>query len=269
MPAKSTLPKLETLSTHFVDDEILVVTLDRPNAGNALNTQMGRDLIALFTQLEDDPGPARVIIFTGSGEKIFCAGGDLKERDGMTNEQWLHQHRLFERAFWAVLDCALPVIGAINGHAFGGGLEFALGCDFAYAASEARFALPEVKLGIMPGGGGTQNLTRAAGTRRAKELILTGREFTAQKGVEWGIFNEAYPRKDLMPAVLETARMMAANAPISVRQAKKSIHHGSQMDLTRALWFEVETYNRMVFSQDRLEGVKAFNEKRKPKYKGK
>jgi enoyl-CoA hydratase/carnithine racemase len=263
------LPKLETLKAEMVESEILLVTLNRPGDANALNTQMGRDLIRLFFELEDDPGAARVVVMTGSGERFFCAGGDLKERNGMTNDAWLAQHRIFERAFWAVVDCALPVIGAINGHAFGGGLEFALCCDFAYAAKEARFALPEVKLGIMPGGGGTQNMTRAAGMRRAKELILTGREFSAEKGVDWGIFNEAYPRAELMERVLETARLMAANAPISLRQAKKAIHHGSQMDLTRAFWFEIEAYNRMVFTEDRLEGVKAFNEKRKPNYKGK
>jgi enoyl-CoA hydratase/carnithine racemase len=263
------MPAFETLKTEMVEAEILLVTINRPDEANALNTQMGRDLIALCRKLEDEPGDARVVVLTGSGERFFCAGGDLKERNGMSNEQWLDQHRIFERAFWGVVDCALPVIGAINGHAFGGGLEFALCCDFAYAAKEARFALPEVKLGIMPGGGGTQNLNRAAGVRRAKELILTGREFTAEKGVAWGIFNEAYPRKELMGAVLETARLMAANAPISLRQAKKAIQHGSQMDLTRAFWFEIEAYNRMVFTEDRLEGVKAFNEKRKPKYRGK
>jgi enoyl-CoA hydratase/carnithine racemase len=263
------LPRLETLRTELVEEAILLVTLNRPDDANALNTQMGKDLVQLFFALEDDPGAARVAIITGAGERFFCAGGDLKERNGMTNDQWLAQHRIFERAFWAVIDCALPVIGAINGHAFGGGLEFALCCDFAYAAKEARFALPEVKLGIMPGGGGTQNLARAVGTRRAKELILTGRELTADQGVEWGIFNATLPRKELMAAVLDTARAIAANAPISTRQAKKAIHHGSQMDLTRGLWFEIEAYNRMVFTEDRLEGVKAFNEKRRPRYKGK
>jgi enoyl-CoA hydratase len=271
MPAANPLTKLKlaTLKVEMVEEEILLVTLNRPADANALNTQMARDLIKLFFQIEDDPGAARVVVMTGAGERFFCAGGDLKERNGMTNEAWLAQHRLFERAFWAVVDCALPVLGAINGHAFGGGLEFALCCDFAYAAKEARFALPEVKLGIMPGGGGTQNMNRAAGVRRAKELVLTGRDFTADKGVAWNIFNEAYPRVELMDKIMETARMMADNAPISVRQAKKAIQHGSQMDLTRAFWFEIEAYNRMVFTEDRLEGVKAFNEKRKPKYKGK
>ena len=262
------LPTCSTLKSEIVDDAILLVTLDREGAGNALNTAMGRDLIALFAGLEDDPGPARVVVMTGAGQKAFCAGADLKERKGMSNEDWLAQHRIFERAFWAIVDCALPVIAAVNGHAFGGGLEMALSCDFAYAANEGRYALPEVKLGIMPGGGGTQMMARAAGTRRAKELILTGREFTAAQGVEWGIFNDALPRAKILTSALDTARAIAANAPISVRQAKKAIHHGAQMDLTRGLWFEIEAYNRMVFSEDRHEGITAFNEKRKPRYKG-
>jgi enoyl-CoA hydratase/carnithine racemase len=262
------LPAYSTLRTQTVDDAILLVTLDREAVGNALNTAMGRDLIALFSSLEDDPGGTRVVVLTGAGEKAFCAGADLKERKGMSNEDWLAQHRIFERAFWAIVDCALPVIAAVNGHAFGGGLELALSCDFAYGASEGRYALPEVKLGIMPGGGGTQMMARAAGTRRAKELILTGREFTASQAVEWGLFNAAIPRAEVVSTALDTACAIAGNAPISVRQAKKAVHHGAQMDLTRGLWFEIEAYNRMVFSHDRQEGITAFNEKRKPRYEG-
>ena len=162
----------------------------------------------------------------------------------------------------------MPVIAAVNGIAFGGGCELALCCDFIYASREAHFALPEVTRGIMPGAGGTQNLPRAVGERRAKELILTGKPFTAEDAHRWGMVNEVCEPAELMPRVLEVARTICDNAPISVRQAKKAIHFGLQVDLVTGLAFEVQAYDRMISTEDRLEGVRAFNEKRKPKFKG-
>jgi enoyl-CoA hydratase/carnithine racemase len=167
------------------------------------------------------------------------------------------------------MEFPLPVIAAVNGHAFGGGLEIALCCDFIYASRAARFALPEVRLGIMPGGGGTQNLARAAGERRAKELVLSGRQFTAEEGLAWGIFNRACEAGTVLNEAFETAKAIAENAPLSVRQAKKSIRYGSQTDLLTGYRFEIEAYNRLVDTEDRREGVRAFNEKRKPVFRGK
>jgi enoyl-CoA hydratase/carnithine racemase len=166
----------------------------------------------------------------------------------------------------ALMELPLPVIAALNGHAFGGGLELALCCDFIYASNAARFALPEVRLGIMPGGGGTQNLARAAGERRAKELVLSGQHFSAEEGAAWGIFNKACDKP--LADALVVASAIAENAPLSVRQAKKSIHYGAQMDLLTGYRFEIEAYNRLVDTEDRREGVRAFNEKRKPVFKG-
>jgi enoyl-CoA hydratase len=257
-----------TLRLETPQPGILLVTLNRPEAANALNTQMGRDLEDLWTALIAAPGDTRCIILTGAGERVFCAGGDLKERHGMSDAEWVAQHEIFERQYWRLLDCPVPVIAAVNGHAFGGGLEMALACDFAYAVPEARFALPEVSLGIMPGAGGTQFLPRAVGERRAKEIILTARPFGAAEALEWGIFNRLVPRAELMGETLSAAAAIAANAPISVRQAKKAIHHGLQMDLKNGLMFEIEAYNRMVGTEDRLEGVRAYNEKRNPAFKG-
>lgn len=168
-------PDYATLQLDSDGPHLLVVTLNRPQAGNALKTQMGRDLHDLWTRLTEDAGELRCIVLTGAGGKVFCAGGDLKERHGMTREQWQRQHELFERMYWALTDLPLPVIAAVNGHAYGGGFEMMLSCDFAYASDAARFALTEVTLGIMPGAGGTQNLPRAIGERRAKEILLTGR----------------------------------------------------------------------------------------------
>jgi enoyl-CoA hydratase/carnithine racemase len=246
---------------------ILVVTLNRPEVLNAINTQMGRDLYALWTTLAAEPGDTRCVVLTGAGSRAFCAGGDLKERDGMTQAAWQAQHELFERGFVALMELPLPVIAAVNGDAYGGGLETALACDFIYASRGARFAQSEVRLGIMPGGGGTQNLPRAVGERRAKELILTARAFSAEEGAAWGLVNKVCDNP--LEEALATARAIAGNAPLSVRQAKKSIHYGLQTDLLTGYRFEIEAYNRLVDTEDRHEGVRAFNEKRKPLFRGK
>jgi len=206
-------------------------------------------------------------VLTGAGDRAFCAGADLKERDGMTETVWRAQHEIFERAFMALMELPLPIIAAVNGHAFGGGLEMALCCDFIYAARSARMALSETRLGLMPGGAGTQNLPRAAGERRAKELIMTAQAFDAQQGYEWGIVNRVCDK--VVEDALATAGKISENAPLAVRQAKKSVHYGLQMDLLTGYRFEIEAYNRLVDTDDRREGVRAFNEKRKPKFQGK
>ena len=186
----------------------------------------------------------------------------------MSDAAWQAQHEIFERAYWALMDCPIPVIAAVNGHAYAGGLEMVLASDFAYAAEGVRFALTEVTIGIMPGAGGTQNLPRAVGERRAKEIILTGLPFTAQQALEWGIVNAIHAPEALFAAALVTAERIAGNAPLSVRQAKKSIHYGLQMDLRTAFRFEIEAYHRLVGTEDRREGIASFNEKRRPLFKG-
>jgi enoyl-CoA hydratase/carnithine racemase len=247
---------------------VLQVQLHRPPARNALNTQMGLDLRALFGPLQFTPGSWRCIVITGEGDKAFCAGGDLKERQGMSDADWKLQHAIFEEAYYAVLDCSVPVIAAVNGAAFGGGCELALMCDFIYAADHARFALPEAGLGIIPGCGGTQTLARAVGERRAKELVLTGKPFDAQQAQLWGMVNLVCPGAELLSTALACAQQMADNAPLSVRQAKKAIHQGLQGDLRSGLNYEVAAYMPLIHTQDRREGTLAFNEKRKPRFTG-
>jgi enoyl-CoA hydratase/carnithine racemase len=261
-------PAYETLALQSAGPHVLVVRLNRPGALNALNTQMGRDTLGLWTRLAAEPGELRCAVLTGAGERAFCSGGDLKERDGMTVAAWQAQHEIFERSFVALVECPLPVIAAVNGHAFGGGLEMALCCDFIYASRAARFAQSEVRLGIMPGGMGTQNLARAVGERRAKELTLSARAFSAEEGAAWGLVNKLCEPGKVLDEALATAQAIAENAPLAVRQAKKSIHYGLQADLLTGYRFEVEAYNRLVGTEDRLEGVRAFNEKRKPDFKG-
>ena len=257
-----------TLALDRPAEHVLRVQLNRPAFSNAMNTQMGRDILDLWQKINAAPNRYRCIILTGSGERAFCAGGDLKERHGMTDEAWQAQHLIFEQAVHALLACPIPVIGAINGAAYGGGCEIALCCDFAYAADTARFALTEVTLGIMPGAGGTQNLPRAVGERRAKELILTGRPFSAADAMAWGMLNGVCPPGDLQATVLGVASVIAGNAPIATRQIKHSIHYGLQMDAHTGRLFEIEAYNRLVPTDDRREGVAAFNEKRRPRFTG-
>jgi enoyl-CoA hydratase len=258
----------ETIAVERPDDNILLVTLNRPDASNAMNTRMGLDLMEVFEGLSIHLEGLRAIVLTGRGEKAFCAGGDLKERNGMTDEAWQSQHAIFERMVRAIMGCPIPLIAAVNGAAYGGGCEIAAAADFVYASTNARFALTEVTLGIMPGAGGTQNLSRAVGERRAKELILSGLPFSAVEAEAWGLVNRVLPSAELFDAALAIARRIAGNGPIAVRQAKQSIHRGMQMSLWDGLAFEIEAYNRTVPTEDRREGVLAFNQRRKPDFQG-
>jgi enoyl-CoA hydratase/carnithine racemase len=258
----------ETLALSEPARDVLQVTLNRPSVANAMNTQMGLDLLDVFSDLFGRPDAYRAVVVTGAGERAFCAGGDLKERQGMSDETWQAQHLIFERMIRAVLEAPMPVIAAVNGAAYAGGCEIALGCDFIYAARSARFALTEVTIGIMPGAGGTQTLPRAVGLRRAKEILLTGRPFSAEQGYEWGMVNRLCEPGAVVQEAIETASAIAANAPISIRQAKRSMHYGINMSLADGMLFEIEAYNRMVPTDDRREGIASFNEKRKPVFKG-
>lgn len=262
------MSEFEAISVKKMDGEVLLATLDRPEAANATNTVMGRELLKLFEGFSVSPDAARCIVLTGRGEKAFCAGGDLKERKGMNDREWQAQHLVFERLIRAMLGCPIPVIAAVNGAAYAGGCEIAAAADFIYAANHARFALTEVTLGIIPGAGGTQNLTRAVGERRAKELILTGSPFTATEAHAWGFVNRICEPDALLDAALETARRIGGNGPIAVRQAKQAIGRGVQMSIWDGLAFEIEAYNRCVPTEDRREGVLAFNEKRSPVFRG-
>ncbi len=261
-------PAYETITLEIGSDKVGIITMNRPEALNSMNTLMMRELRDCFMQFYIDPNQAACLIMTGAGERGFCTGADLKERKGMTDETWRQQHALVEQLARAMMDCPVPIIAAVNGHAYAGGLEIALACDFVYAADHARFALTEVTLGIIPGLMGTQNLPRAVGVRRAKEIILTGTPFSAADGLAWGMINKVVPMAQLREEVLAVARKIASNAPVSVRQAKKSMDKAGDLSRADGYAFEIEAYNRTVTTADRQEGINAFNEKRKPVYKG-
>ena len=165
----------------------------------------------------------RAVVLTGRGEKAFCAGADLKERQGISEDEWREQHAVLQQAMRAMVSCAVPVISAVNGVAYGGGLELVLASDFAYACDSAVFAQSEVKLGIMPGAMGTQNLSRAVGLRRAKELTFSGRSFTAEDGLGGGLLNRVLSQDELLSETIRVAEDIALNAPLSVRGSKAAI----------------------------------------------
>jgi enoyl-CoA hydratase/carnithine racemase len=260
--------EFNTLRVCVGEDRVGIVTMCRPEVLNAMNTQMIRDLRDCFMRLYVDQNEAMCLVLTGEGDRGFCAGADLKERRGMTDDQWRRQHAIVEQAIRAIMDCPIPIIAAVNGAAFAGGMELALACDFIYAAERAKFALTEVTLGIMPGAGGTQNLPRAVGVRRAKEIILAGQPFTATEALAWGMVNKVVASDKLMDEVLQVARRIAANAPVSLRQAKKALDKATELDRMSGYAFEIEAYNRTITTEDRQEGIAAFNEKRRPKFKG-
>jgi enoyl-CoA hydratase/carnithine racemase len=228
---------------------------------------MMKDLRALWQALYVDAEKARCVILTGEGEKAFCAGADLKERNNLDVETWKSQHAILEEAMMAMVQCPIPIIAAVNGYAFGGGLELVLASDFAYASIHATFAFPETKIGIIPGAMGTQNLPRSCGVRRAKEICFTGSPFSAVEALNWGIVNKLSEPHQLLSDVLSVALLISEKAPLATRQVKKALN-ASQPDLLSGYQFEIEAYNLLIPTRDRLEGVQAFNEKRKPKFTG-
>jgi len=261
-----------TTYTHLLversaDGHVVTVVLNRPDQMNAMNTAMGEDLLACFETLARDPD-ARAVVFTGAGDRAFCAGGDLKERNGMTDAQWRAQHVVFEQAALRVLRSPAPVVAAVEGFALAGGCELALLADFIVASETAVFGVPETTLGIFPGIGGTQLLPRIVGAPLAKELIFTGRRIRADEARAAGLVNHLVPAGQARAKATEIAATIARNGPIAVRQAKKAIAYGSETDLETAMILAIEAYNATVVTEDRLEGVRAFNEKRTPQFRG-
>jgi enoyl-CoA hydratase len=264
--APEDLPVPETILIDEPADGVACITFNRPDAANALNTRMGEELAEAWMTL-GARADLRCVILAAAG-RHFCAGADLKERNGMSDETWSAQHKIFETMARAQLSVPVPVIAAVSGAAMGGGCEMTLACDFAYASETARFGLPEVGLGIMPGLGGTQLLRRCAGERRALELLTTGRPFTAAQALDYGVVNGVTAPDALMDTVLAVAAEIAAKAPLSVRALKHVVREGAAMDLAAAMEMELSAYNRLFKTADRREGVASFNEKRTPAFKG-
>lgn len=250
-----------------VREHVAYVTLNRPEALNAVNWEMAEGLIDLFRRLprEDDVWAA---VLRSACDRAFCVGADLKERKALPMEKVRVLRSMLEEAHDLVCFFPKPILAAVNGYVLGGGLEFALACDFLIASEDAVFGLPEVSLGIIPGGGGTQLLPRLIGRARAKEMIFTARRFDAAEAERRGLVVRVVPKGKLDEEVEKMARAIAANAPISLRQAKRAVDRGLDADLASGLRLEREAYNVTLATEDRNEGLRAFAEKRKPRFQG-
>lgn len=251
-----------------IEQGIAIVTLSRADAANALSVHMLKELRETLETIQYHQG-VRVVIVTGQGDKAFCAGADLKERNGMNEIEVRRTVAMIGQTVTMFESLAQPVIAAINGVAFGGGLELALACDIRLASSHAKMGLTEASLGIIPGAGGTQRLPRLIGLGKAKELIFTARRLSAIEAKEYGIVEHVVAPEELLFKAKELASEMAKNAPLSLVQAKKAMNEGLQTDIHTALQIESLAYSRLLHTEDRLEGLNAFKEKRTPVYQGK
>lgn len=245
---------------------IAIVTVNRPDKLNALNIPTRREILRAFEQLKTDD-EVRVVIITGAGPKSFIAGADINEFAGMTA---IKQRDVMKsgRAFDSVEDFPKPVIAMINGFALGGGCELAMSCDIRVASSNAKLGQPEIKLGIIPGGGGTQRLTRLVGEGKAMELILTGDMISADEAKQLGLVNHVFAPEELEAKTLELANKIAELSPIAVAMAKASVKNAARMNLREGLDSEIDLFALCFSSEDKEEGVRAFIEKRKAEFKG-
>jgi enoyl-CoA hydratase/carnithine racemase len=247
-------------------NHVAYVTLNRPTALNALSTVLRRDLKQFFTDIQADHD-TRLLVITGAG-RAFCAGADIKEwREPTSMVEDRGDRRLLN--FWdAMSRCEHPIIAAINGYALGGGCELAMCCDIRIASDQAQLGLTEVTLGIIPGGGGTQRLPRLVGRGKALELILTGKRIDAHEALRLGLVEQVVPHDHLMAAVEELAQTIISRAPLAVKYAKEAIVRGLALPLAEGLKVEAELYTLLRTTEDRMEGARAFKEKRPPQFKG-
>ncbi|HLR80455.1 MAG TPA: enoyl-CoA hydratase [Bacillota bacterium] len=251
-----------------IDRNVAQITLNRPSAHHALSKQMLDELNQVVRKISIDPSIYCTII-TATGEKSFCAGADLKERRGMTDEQVVDAVRYIGETVSNIEKMPMPVIAALNGVAFGGGLELALACDLRLAANHVKMGLTETSLAIIPGAGGTQRLSRLIGIGQAKRLIYTAKPIDAEEAFDLRLVERVVSSDSLLNEAVQWAKTIAQNGPIALRQAKTSINRGMEVDLETGLAIEHLCYKETIPTKDRLEGLVAFKEKRTPQYQGK
>ncbi|MFQ6128638.1 MAG: enoyl-CoA hydratase/isomerase family protein [Thermoplasmata archaeon] len=244
-----------------------ILTVDRPPV-NAMSTEMVQEIGEAFKELENDD-EVKVIIITGGGNYAFIAGADVKEMEGIDPEKGYDLVRAGQKVFWDIEHGSKPVIAAINGMALGGGNELAMACDIRIASDRARFGQPEVNLGLFPAYGGTQRLPRLVGKAIAKEMIFTGRTLRAQEALKIGLINQVVPDGEELRAAKDMAMQIMSKAPIAVRMAKKAINQGLDVDYEKAFEVEAECFREIGKTEDLMEGIRAFIEKRQPEFKGK
>ncbi|MFE4674989.1 enoyl-CoA hydratase/isomerase family protein [Streptomyces sp. NPDC056721] len=243
------------------------LVLDRPKAMNAVSSAMAVSVGEACASLALDAG-ARVVVVSSSASRAFCVGADLKERNSFSDAELLRQRPVTRGAYGGVLELPMPVIAAVHGFALGGGFELALACDLIVADETAVVGLPEVSVGVIPGGGGTQLLPRRVGAARAAELIFSARRVEAREALEMGLVDQVVGVGGDREAALELAGRIAANSPVGLRAAKRALRVGYGLDLRAGLEVEDAAWRSVAFSGDRAEGVAAFNEKRAPQWPG-
>ncbi|MCM2358771.1 MAG: enoyl-CoA hydratase-related protein [Geobacteraceae bacterium] len=251
-----------------ISDGVATLTVNRPQALNALNSELLTELECALYGLEQDSA-VKAVVITGAGEKAFVAGADIREMAAMTSFEGHRFALKGQRVMLFMEKMRTPVIAAVNGFALGGGLELALGCDFIYASAGARLGFPEVTLGIMPGFGGTQNLSRLIGKSRANEMIFTGRLVTAEKALAWGIVNEVCAPEELLGKARESAGTIARVGLLGVGYAKDAIANGLNMTKEDGFRYEASLFGVLFATEDQREGMAAFVEKRKAEFQGK
>lgn len=251
-----------------IKDKIAKVILDNLPKKNALSMKLLEQLNEAISQIESRKD-LRVLIFTGQGDEMFCAGADLKERMSLDEEETLRLVKNIQKTFSKIVDLSIPTIAALNGHAFGGGLELALACDLRLAVSHVCLGLTECSLGVIPGAGGTQRLTWLVGLSKSLEMILLAKKISAKEALRIGLINYVVENsQDLEETCKEWAAKICENAPLSIKASKKSIYNLYRNNMEKLLKFELLCYKDILYTKDRLEGLKAFKEKRKAYFSG-
>jgi enoyl-CoA hydratase len=249
-------------------DHIAFVTINREDALNAFNYDTLKELQDTVEKIRVNP-EVRIVIFTGAGDKAFSVGADLKERKSLSNEEVKRNIYKINEVFNAIDQLPQPTIALMNGYAFGGGMELALACDFRIVAEKTLLGLTETSLAIIPGAGGTQRLPRLIGQAKALELILTARRIPSEEAYQFGLVTQVVPHERLVDTAVDWANRILQNGPIGVQQAKFAIKQGMNADLATGLQIERKAYEVTIPTEDRMEALQAFSEKRKPVFKGK
>ena len=248
-------------------DHVAQIELTRPDALNAISSQLARELVAATTSIAND-SDIRAVVLCAAGDRAFCVGADLKERNAMTDAEFREQRMLFRATFGGVLQLPQPTVAAVHGFALGGGSELALSCDLVVADETAVMGLPEVTIGLVPGGGGTQLALRRLGPGRAADVVLTGRRIPAEEAHDLGLIDRLVPAGSARVAATDIARAIAANSPVATRAAKRALRSGWGLDYAAAMDVEDAAWRTAAFSADRKEGIAAFNDKRRPEWPG-
>ena len=264
-PSSGTEPDQSVLIDHVADGRIALITLNRPHADNAITTEMGARLTDILEDIAVTPS-IRVAVLTGSGDRAFSVGSDLRQRNAMTKEQWLRQRQDFDRTLYTLRQLRKPIIAAVNGIAYGGGSELAQSTDFIIASENATFGQPEAMIGLSAGGGSPVFLPRLLPPGKALQMLMTGDPITAQEAYRLGMVNEIHPRSEVVDAALRIAAKIASNSPTAVQAVKRAVRLGEGQPVEQAIAIMMEAHWRSAVHPDRSEGIGAFNDGRDPSF---